>query len=224
MHLGFPLVVVLVASVLLTRFWRTLDTRLAASAAGLDDALAELRDDLSMAIDRRLQPRRPVDLRRLLDEMPHDCEALLRGSGIALAIDSSLAIALPALGRGDELRQLLAHVAAIAVHAMPRGGVLKARLFAEERHARVEFTDVGAISPEPLLAALYLHGARQVLSGPLARGGLAAGVASCRRIVAAHGGCIDVRPSSDSAAPAVSVRLPLLHAERPERGPVAPSR
>lgn len=235
MHLSASLILVFVALLLLTRFWHVLDARLAASAAGFDEALAELRN-FPAVIDRRLQPRRPVDLCRLIEEMPLDCESLLRGSGIEVQARIG-AGPLLVLARRDELAQLLAHLAIIATHAMPRGGLLGLRLGVEPRPAEpgeprpgaqqmalLELHDCDHAGSEPLLAALYQHGAQGASTGGAAieatYGALAASVASCRRIVAAHEGRIDallpagLGAAAGSEAAGLRIRLP-LHAPAP---------
>jgi len=221
MNLSFNLAVTLVALVLMTLFWRKLNLHLEAPPDDQRKALrarhARRAAHAGIAIGLESEARSLVDLRRLLDDMPRQCESLLRSGGVGLVHQASNA-ALGVLARPAELRQLLDHVLAIACHAMPRGGVLRMRSAAEERHALVEFIDAGRGHPEPLLAALFEHGMRQPAAG--AAGSLAENVASCRRIVAAHDGRIGTSPALGSNLPALSIRLPLQHqaARVPLRG------
>jgi signal transduction histidine kinase len=174
---------------LVTAGWRSMmQARVQAPrAAGLLRGLSALPG----GVDWRREAPGVTDLRRLLDAM-----------GTADA-------ALRVMGRPQELRQLLAHVVGIACHAMPRGGVLNVITVIEGREIVIEFMDEDSGRREPLLAALFRHGSN---SRPLpldADSGLATRAASCRRIVAEHGGRIEMRPSRLGAL-GLFIRLPLV--------------
>ena len=190
---------------LLTLLWRRMSVRLEVPAIRRVDAAHASRFPAS--IDRRLEAPRPTDLRQLLQEMPQDCLSLLQSRHVSL-MQSAPRGPLCVGARSEELRHLLAHVASIACLAMPRGGVLNVLAMADGPHALIEFMDVGIGGKEPLLAALFLHGSQLPNLPNLPESGLGPDVASCRRIVAAHGGHIDTAPSVWGGL-GLAIRLPL---------------
>lgn len=197
-----------IASLCMLFFWRSLNLRLASDAARPSGMAGPfVRPAVSLTLVREAQST--TDVRELLDETPQLCDALLR-SGALTWSQNSVQGALQVVARRQELQQLLAHIVAIACHAMPRGGVLNVLALTRGDEAVIEFTDAGIDQQEPLLAGLFLHGSRTPQVAAHADSGLMISVASCRRIVDGHGGRIDLTPSAASGGRlALTIRLPL---------------
>ncbi|HEY2254988.1 MAG TPA: ATP-binding protein [Variovorax sp.] len=198
--------IALCALVVMTAFWRSMNARLQAPPPAANRLLR--LSAFPPGVDLRREAPGVTDLRRLLDDMPGDCDPLLRSGDLRLALGTG-AGPLRVMGRAQELRQLLAHVVGIACHAMPSGGILNVIALTEGRQIVVEFMDEGAGRREPLLAALYRHGSNSRPMPLDADSALATRVASCQRIVAEHGGRIDVLASRLGGL-GLFVRLPLV--------------
>ncbi|MDM0113338.1 hypothetical protein QTI66_14365 [Variovorax sp. J22R133] len=200
--------VAVMAVLSMAMLWRSLNARLALGASQPNGGSASPVPPADLDLDFSRDEQQPTDLRQLLDETPQHCHALLRSSEITWT-QSVPKGALNVYARRQELQQLLAHVVAMACQAMPRGGVLNVVAVPQDTQAVIQFRDTGFDRQEPLLSGLFLHGSRALAGSGDADSILVAGVASCRRIVQEHGGCIEMAPLASSGELALTIRLPL---------------
>lgn len=177
---------------------RQLDAAQLASLQGEVATLHKLVDDLyelSLADVGALSYRKTaLDLRDVIGSTAGAFSERLNGSGVQL----QLALpdqALPAFGDERRLRQLFNNLFENSCRYTDAGGQLQVRASREGRHTVIDLLDSSpGVSPEalPRLFERFFRG-----DGSRSRksGGAGLGLSICQRIVEAHEGRIEARPS-----------------------------
>lgn len=160
--------------------------------------LHKLVDDLyelSLADVGALSYRKAeLDLRELIDETAGAFGERLRGQGIALELDLPPE-PLPAWGDARRLRQLFVNLLENSCRYTDRGGAVRLRARRDGDAALVDLHDTApGVAPE-LLPRLFERFFRVEASRCRASGGAGLGLSICQRIVEAHEGRIEARPS-----------------------------
>lgn len=160
--------------------------------------LGKLVDDLyelSLADVGALAYRKAeLDLRGLIGDTAGAFGERLRGRGIALELDLP-AEPLPAFGDERRLRQLFVNLFENSCRYTDRGGAVRLRARRDGDDALVDLHDSApGVAPE-LLPRLFERFFRAEASRSRAGGGAGLGLSICQRIVEAHEGRIEARPS-----------------------------
>ncbi len=135
-----------------------------------------------------------LDLRELIGETAGAFGERLRGQGIALELDLP-AEPLPAWGDARRLRQLFVNLFENSCRYTDRGGAVRLSARRDGEHARVDLHDSApGVAPEQL-PRLFERFFRAEASRSRASGGAGLGLSICQRIVEAHEGRIEARPS-----------------------------
>lgn len=182
----------------LDRLLRTIDTQSARAAEALSTFLGFARGEV--------EGRRIIDVNELVSDAARLVRQRLKLDRVRLELD--LAERAPAL-RGDpgELQQVLVNLAFNARDAMEGGGTLWIRTAAEGGDAVIEVADSGPGVAEEVRARIFEPYVSTKPSGQ----GTGLGLSIVSRIVAGHGGTIDVR-EGDRGGAVFSVRIPLEEA------------
>lgn len=129
-------------------------------------------------------------------------QALAAKLGIRLEVQTDLGAVPPVLANPPDLEEAIGHLLANAAEAMPRGGTITVRSFADDKHAIVEVADSGVGMP----AELREHCFEPFYSTKTARGtGLS--LATVHGIISRHGGSIEVT-SQAGWGTCFTIRLP----------------
>ncbi len=180
------------------------------AAAGRATSLLEEQLDLARArLDRLLAlERRPTDLIALARRVASEHAPLAPRHRLRVATDHTDLIASV---DASQLERVFANLVANAIKYSPEGGAVVLSLSHEEGedgpHAVLVVTDAGIGIPAADLAHIgepFRRGANALGRIP----GTGLGLASARRIVAAHGGTLALA-SVEGAGTTVTVRLPL---------------
>ncbi len=144
---------------------------------------------------------RPADLNEIVEELCDFYEPHAATKGIV--IRTQLAIDLPTVGLEPDLfKQALLNLVLNAEHAMPSGGELILTTHREGGHVVLEVTDTGVGMTDAVLARIF----DAFFSTRPAGSGL--GLPTTRKIVAAHGGSIEVQ-SEPGKGSLFRIRLPV---------------
>lgn len=160
--------------------------------------LGKLVDDLyelSLADVGALAYRKAdLDLCGLIDDTAGSFGERLRSRGITLELDLPPG-PLPAFGDERRLRQLFVNLLENSCRYTDRGGAVRVRARRDGSDALVDLHDSApGVAPE-LLPRLFERFFRAEASRCRARGGAGLGLSICQRIVEAHEGRIEARPS-----------------------------
>lgn len=129
-------------------------------------------------------------------------------AGAAIALDANLAEGLSAVrADGGQMHQVLVNLLLNAVQAMPEGGTVEIRTWAEAGAAVVEVRDHGAGLPDVPVERLF----EPFYTTKPAGTGL--GLHVCRRIAVSHGGRLDATNAPGGGA-AFRLELPAAAMER----------
>jgi signal transduction histidine kinase len=183
-------------------------------AAMLLDMLAEESDGLNRMVADLLdyaRPREPIlqpeDLGRVIHEALEAARAQADGEAPPITFEVEVEPGLQAVPMDRRLiRQALINVVVNAMHAMPRGGVVKVRArhepYAGREHVRVDISDQGMGIPTELLHRVFEPFFTTKAQGT----GL--GLAVVKRILEEHRGEIAVESTSDRGT-TFTLRFPL---------------
>jgi two-component system, OmpR family, sensor histidine kinase ChvG len=181
---------------------------LVASARRLDEAAADLIDE----------PKRPVDLRRIIGRLIHTQSPILdsRGLKIVLAGRGPPIAAEPlsttfVLGSEEMIETVLENLVENAVSFSPPGGEILIHLAQEGRFAHLSVSDQGPGVPEEQIGRIfdrYYSERRDEAAGEIAATSFGIGLWIARRNVEAMGGTIAAENRRPNGL-RVHVRLPL---------------
>jgi signal transduction histidine kinase/DNA-binding NarL/FixJ family response regulator len=141
--------------------------------------------------------RAPVDLAALCERAIAMHGPFLRAQGIR--VETDIAALAPTLADGPKLTQVLVNLIKNGAEAMPHGGTLTLRLFAEGDNDIIELHDTGSGIPDGLDAFASFRTTKEHGTG--------LGLPVARQIVTAHGGAIDFT-SPPGAGTTFRFRLP----------------
>lgn len=163
--------------------------------------IATILNNLSALARETIIDRRPVNLRRLAETLRDMFQPRLEKTGIALAIDAAQDVELRS---GDEngLLQAFTNIMFNAVEAMPNGGELSITVRVTlPGPISVEFEDTGCGVPPDDIERIFdpFYTTKQ--------DGMGLGLATCRKVIEAHGGRITVSPRRPFGA-RVAVEFP----------------
>jgi two-component system, OmpR family, sensor histidine kinase BaeS len=168
------------------------------SLRGTVRMLHKLVDDLyelSLADIGALTYRKAeLDLRELLDDTALAFGERLRGHGLALQLELP-AEPLPAFGDARRLRQLFNNLLENSCRYTDAGGALKLAAQRQGRQMLIDLHDSAPGVHEDQLPRLFDRFFRAEGSRSRRSGGAGLGLSICQRIVQAHEGRIDARPS-----------------------------
>ena len=177
---------------------RPFDAAALRSLQGEVGTLHKLVDDLyelALADVGALSYRKTeLDLRSILDDTAGAFGERLRTSGLALHLDLP-AEPLPAFGDQRRLRQLFANLFENSCRYTDGGGALRLQARREGRHMLVDLHDSAPGVRTEHLPRLFERFFRAEASRSRRSGGAGLGLSICERIVQAHEGRIEARPS-----------------------------
>jgi two-component system sensor histidine kinase BaeS len=177
---------------------RPLDAAALRALKGEVLTLHKLVDDLyelSLADVGALTYRKTdLDLRQILDETAGAFGERLRSSGLQLQLELPGG-PLPAFGDARRLRQLFANLFENSCRYTDAGGALRLQACSEGRRHLVDLHDSAPGVRSDQLSQLFERFFRGEASRCRASGGAGLGLSICQRIVLAHEGCIEARPS-----------------------------
>ncbi|KPF44344.1 histidine kinase [beta proteobacterium AAP121] len=160
--------------------------------------LHKLVDDLyelSLADVGALSYRKSaLDLREIIDDTAGAFGERLRSSGLALQLELPPG-PLPAFGDARRLRQLFANLLENSCRYTDAGGALRLKARREGRQVLIDLHDSAPGVHPDQLPRLFERFFRVEASRSRASGGAGLGLSICQRIVQAHEGRIDARPS-----------------------------
>lgn len=177
---------------------RTLDANALRSLQGEVATLHKLVDDLyelSLADVGALSYRKAeLDLRELIGSTAGAFGERIAGAGLALQLDLP-AEPLPAFGDERRLRQLLNNLLENSCRYTDAGGALQVKARTEGRKAVIDVMDTGPGVSTEHLPRLFERFFRGEGSRSRKSGGAGLGLSICQRIVEAHDGRIEAKPS-----------------------------
>ncbi|KPF47533.1 histidine kinase [beta proteobacterium AAP51] len=177
---------------------RQLDAAALRSLKGEVATLHKLVDDLyelSLADVGALSYRKAeLDLREIIDDTAGAFGERLRSSGLALQLDLPPG-PLPAFGDARRLRQLFANLLENSCRYTDAGGALRLQARREGRQTLIDLHDSAPGVRQEHLPRLFERFFRAEASRSRASGGAGLGLSICQRIVQAHEGRIEARPS-----------------------------
>ena len=177
---------------------RRLDTSALRSLKGEVATLHKLVDDLyelSLADVGALSYRKAsLDLREIIGDTAGAFGERLRTSGLALHLELP-AEPLPAFGDARRLRQLFANLFENSCRYTERGGALRLQARRDGRHALIDLHDSAPGVRDEHLPRLFERFFRSEGSRSRRSGGAGLGLSICQRIVQAHEGRIEAKPS-----------------------------
>lgn len=155
------------------------------------------------------EPKAAVDLNTLIDQAITITEpkwkAQRLGDGVRVEIKAELATVPPAAGDAAELREALANLIFNAVDAMPNGGTITIRTFAEEDRVMLSVTDTGVGMSKDVqrrcLDPFFTTKGEQ---------GTGLGLAMVYGIVERHGGSLTIE-SEEGQGTTFVLSLPIQH-------------
>ena len=160
--------------------------------------LHKLVDDLyelSLADVGALSYRKAeLDLREIIDDTAGAFGERLRSSGLALQLDLPSG-PLPAFGDARRLRQLFANLLENSCRYTDAGGALRLQARREGRQMLIDLHDSAPGVRGDQLPRLFERFFRAEASRSRKSGGAGLGLSICQRIVQAHEGRIEARPS-----------------------------
>ena len=160
--------------------------------------LHKLVDDLyelSLADVGALSYRKAeVDLREIIDDAAGAFGERLRSSGLALQLDLPPE-PMPAFGDARRLRQLFANLLENSCRYTEAGGALRLQARREGRQMFIDLHDSAPGVRDDQLPRLFERFFRAEASRCRKSGGAGLGLSICQRIVQAHEGHIEARPS-----------------------------
>ncbi len=145
---------------------------------------------------------RPVALRPLLQTTSQELDGLFAERGVRLEVELGDDIEID--GDATRIRQIVSNLLSNAAKFTPPGGLVRMELGREGRWASLRVIDTGPGIPADELASVFdrFFRGRDVRSG-----GSGIGLAIVGRLVAAHGGEVDVA-SEEGAGATFTVRFP----------------
>jgi two-component system sensor histidine kinase BaeS len=177
---------------------RKLDAQALRSLQGEVATLHKLVDDLyelSLADVGALSYRKAaLDLREIIDDTAGAFGERLRSSGLALELDLP-GEPLPAFGDARRLRQLFANLFENSCRYTDAGGALRLQARREGRQMLIDLHDSAPGVRADHLPRLFERFFRAEASRSRRSGGAGLGLSICERIVQAHEGRIEARPS-----------------------------
>lgn len=177
---------------------RPLDASALQALKGEVLTLHKLVDDLyelSLADVGALSYRKAeLDLREIIDETAGAFGERLRSSGLALQLDLP-AGPLPAFGDARRLRQLFVNLFENSCRYTDAGGALRLQARREGPRNLIDLHDSAPGVRQEQLPRLFERFFRGEASRCRASGGAGLGLSICQRIVLAHEGLIEARPS-----------------------------
>lgn len=177
---------------------RSLDASALQALRGEVATLHKLVDDLyelSLADVGALSYRKAeLDLREIIDDTAGAFGERLRSSGLALQLDLPHE-PLPTFGDARRLRQLFANLLENSCRYTDRGGALRLQARREGRQMLVDLHDSAPGVQPDHLPRLFERFFRAEVSRSRRSGGAGLGLSICQRIVQAHEGRIQARPS-----------------------------
>lgn len=177
---------------------RRLDTQALRSLKSEVATLHKLVDDLfelSLADVGALSYRKTdLDLREIIDDTVGAFGERLRSSGLALQLELPPG-PLPTFGDARRLRQLLANLFENSCRYTDAGGALRLQARREGRQMLIDLHDSAPGVRDEQLPRLFERFFRAEPSRSRRGGGAGLGLSICERIVAAHEGRIEARPS-----------------------------
>ncbi len=177
---------------------RQLDAQALRSLKAEVATLHKLVDDLyelSLADVGALSYRKTeLDLREIIDDTAGAFGERLRSSGLALQLELPPG-PLPAFGDARRLRQLFANLLENSCRYTDAGGALRLQARREGRQMLIDLHDSAPGVRSDQLPRLFERFFRAEASRSRASGGAGLGLSICQRIVQAHEGRIEARPS-----------------------------
>ena len=177
---------------------RRLDTQALRSLKSEVATLHKLVDDLyelSLADVGALSYRKAaLDLREIIDDTAAAFGERLRTSGLALELELPTE-PMPAFGDARRLRQLFANLLENSCRYTDAGGMLKLQARCDGRQLLIDLHDSAPGVQEAQLPRLFERFFRAEPSRNRRSGGAGLGLSICERIVQAHEGRIEARPS-----------------------------
>jgi two-component system sensor histidine kinase BaeS len=177
---------------------RPLDAGALRSLKGEVATLHKLVDDLyelSLADVGALSYRKAeLDLREIIDDTAGAFGERLRTSGLALQLELP-SEPLPAFGDARRLRQLFANLFENSCRYTETGGALRLQARREGRQMLIDLHDSAPGVRAEQLPRLFERFFRAEASRSRRSGGAGLGLSICQRIVEAHEGRIEARPS-----------------------------
>ncbi len=177
---------------------RSLDAQALRSLQGEVATLHKLVDDLyelSLADVGALAYRKAeLDLRELIDSTAGAFGERIAGSGLQLQLELPEQ-PLPAFGDERRLRQLFNNLFENSCRYTDAGGALQVRARSEGRHTVIDVLDSAPGVSGEQLPRLFERFFRGEASRSRKTGGAGLGLSICQRIVEAHEGRIEARPS-----------------------------
>jgi two-component system sensor histidine kinase BaeS len=177
---------------------RRLDTHALRSLKAEVATLHKLVDDLyelSLADAGALSYRKTaLDLREIIDDTAGAFGERLRSSGLALQMELP-AEPLPAFGDANRLRQLFTNLFENSCRYTDAGGALRLQARREGRQVLIDLHDSAPGVRDDQLSRLFERFFRAEASRSRRSGGAGLGLSICERIVQAHEGRIEARPS-----------------------------
>ncbi|MBL0944717.1 MAG: HAMP domain-containing protein [Hydrogenophaga sp.] len=177
---------------------RTLDAQALRSLKGEVATLHKLVDDLydlSLADVGALSYRKAeLDLRELLADVAAAFGERLQGRSLRLALELPVT-PLPLFGDAGRLQQLFANLLENSCRYTDEGGAVRLAARTEGRQLVVDVQDSAPGVPAEQLPRLFERFFRAEPSRSRASGGAGLGLSICQRIVQAHDGTIEARPS-----------------------------
>ena len=155
--------------------------------------------------------RKPLDLRRVLNEAVEQSRPLVDARRHSLAVDTA-ADALTVDGDHTRLVQIVTNLLTNAAKYTPDGGRIAVELGARDGQAVLSVRDNGSgIGPDllPVIFDLFTQGSRSL---DRAQGGLGLGLALVRKLVELHGGTVCAASPGLGQGSTFTVKLPLLPA------------
>jgi len=155
--------------------------------------------------------RKPLDLRRVLNEAVEQSRPLVDARRHSLAVDTA-ADALTVDGDHTRLVQIVTNLLTNAAKYTPDGGRIAMELGARDGQAVLSVRDNGSgIGPDllPVIFDLFTQGSRSL---DRAQGGLGLGLALVRKLVELHGGTVCAASPGLGQGSTFTVKLPLLPA------------
>jgi PAS domain S-box-containing protein len=153
--------------------------------------------------------RKPLDLRRVLDEAVEQSRPLVDTRRHTLSVAPASG-ALTVDGDHTRLVQIVANLLTNAAKYTPEGGRIEVQLDAHEDQAVLRVHDNGSgIGPDllPVVFDLFTQGSRTL---DRAQGGLGLGLALVRKLVELHGGNVTAASPGPGQGSTFTVKLPLL--------------